>query len=142
MEFLSLSRRRSSARKVPSGEERGETDVFAGYSSKYFVGLFVVNKRVHFVVVICLVHNNSHPSLVCGSMTMLSSVFSRLSAFCSLGVKLRFSNDADCKVEVTLLLMLSLVDSDSSCARDKTASTLDTVTSVGICLGVTECLSP
>ena len=32
MEFLSLSRRRSSARNVPSGE-RGETDVFAGYKS-------------------------------------------------------------------------------------------------------------
>ena len=31
MEFLSLSRRRSSARNVPSGEERGETDVSAGY---------------------------------------------------------------------------------------------------------------
>ena len=30
MEFLPLSRRRSSARNVPSGEERGETDVFAG----------------------------------------------------------------------------------------------------------------
>ena len=30
MQFLSLSRRRSSARNVPSGEERGETDVFAG----------------------------------------------------------------------------------------------------------------
>ena len=33
MEFLSLSRRRFSARNVPSGEERGETDVFAGYLS-------------------------------------------------------------------------------------------------------------
>ena len=32
MEFLPLSRRRSSARNVPSGEERGETDLFAGYS--------------------------------------------------------------------------------------------------------------
>ena len=32
MEFLSLSRRRSSARNVPSGEQ-GETDVFAGYKS-------------------------------------------------------------------------------------------------------------
>ena len=31
MEFLSLSRRHSSARNVPIGEERGETDVFAGY---------------------------------------------------------------------------------------------------------------
>ena len=31
MEFLSLSHRRSSVRNVPSGEEWGETDVFAGY---------------------------------------------------------------------------------------------------------------
>ena len=31
MEFLSLSRRRSSSRTIPSGEERGETDVFAGH---------------------------------------------------------------------------------------------------------------
>ena len=30
MEFLSLSRRRSSARNVPIDEERGERDVFAG----------------------------------------------------------------------------------------------------------------
>ena len=36
MEFLSLNRRRSSARNVPSGEERGETDVFAGYFSTAF----------------------------------------------------------------------------------------------------------
>jgi len=33
MEFLLLSCRRSSARNVPSGEEHGETDVFAGYYS-------------------------------------------------------------------------------------------------------------
>ena len=32
MEFLSLSRRRSSVRNVPSGEERGETDASAGYN--------------------------------------------------------------------------------------------------------------
>ena len=31
MEFLSLSRRRFSARNIPSGEDRGETDVFTGY---------------------------------------------------------------------------------------------------------------
>ena len=30
MEFLSLSRRRSSAQNVPSGEEQEETDVFVG----------------------------------------------------------------------------------------------------------------
>ena len=35
MEFLSLSRRRSSARNVPSDEERGETDVFAGYCPSF-----------------------------------------------------------------------------------------------------------
>ena len=34
MEFLSLSRRRSFARNVPRGEERGETDVFAGYGTR------------------------------------------------------------------------------------------------------------
>ena len=73
---------------------------------------------------------------------MFWSVFSRLRALCSSVVKLLFGNEADCKVEVTLLLMLSLVDSDSSCWRDRTASTLDTIASVGICFGVTECLSP
>ena len=30
MEFLLVSRRRSSERNVPNGEERGEMDVFAG----------------------------------------------------------------------------------------------------------------
>ena len=45
--------------------------------------------------------------LSAGSMTVFSSVYSRLSAFCSSGVKLLFGNEADCKVEVTLLLMLS-----------------------------------
>ena len=70
---------------------------------------------------------------------MFWSVFSHLSALCSSGVKLLFGNEADCKVEVTLLLMLSLIDSDSSCWRDRTATTLDTIASVGICLGVTEC---
>ena len=47
----------------------------------------------------------------------IASNFSVVSVlyFCSSGVKLLFGNEADCKVEVTLLLMLSLVDSDSSC---------------------------
>ena len=34
MEFQSLSRRRSSARNVPSGEERGETDGFRRLRAK------------------------------------------------------------------------------------------------------------
>ena len=38
--------------------------------------------------------------------------------------------------------MLSLADSDTSRSQDRTASTLDTVDSVGIRLGVTECFSP
>ena len=42
MEFLPLSHRRSSARNVPSGEERGETDVFAGYCS-WFLPYFLLN---------------------------------------------------------------------------------------------------
>ena len=73
---------------------------------------------------------------------MFSTVFSRLSALCLPGVKSLLGNEADCKVEVTLLLMLFLVDPDSSCWRDRTFSTLDTIASAGICLGVTECLSP
>ena len=35
MEFLSLSRRCSSVQNVPSGEERGETDVFAGWLDSF-----------------------------------------------------------------------------------------------------------
>ena len=34
MEFLSLSRRRSSSRNVPSSEERGETAVSVGYTKQ------------------------------------------------------------------------------------------------------------
>ena len=36
MDFLSLSRRRSSARNVPSSEERGETDGFAGQMGRQY----------------------------------------------------------------------------------------------------------
>ena len=47
MEFLSLSRRCSSARNVPSGEEVGETDVFAGYIicriRSYFDDAFIIS---------------------------------------------------------------------------------------------------
>jgi len=42
MEFLSQSRRRSSTRNVPGGEERGETDVFAGYRIAGFYYLKVL----------------------------------------------------------------------------------------------------
>ena len=34
MDFLPLSRRRSSSRNVPGGQERGETDVFAGWEDE------------------------------------------------------------------------------------------------------------
>ena len=44
MEFLSLSRRRSSWRNVPSSEERGETDVFAGYT--YWISIDIAGKNV------------------------------------------------------------------------------------------------
>ena len=45
---------------------------------------------------------------------MFSSVFSRFSACRSALVKLLSGREADCIAEATLLLMLSLVDSDSS----------------------------
>ena len=44
---------------------------------------------------------------------MFSSVFSRFSACRSALVKLLSGREADCIAEATLLLMLSLVDSDS-----------------------------
>ena len=50
MEFLQLSRRRSSLRNVPSGEE-GETDVFAGYSFTNWKFAFVYDSWLfHFVL--------------------------------------------------------------------------------------------
>ena len=74
---------------------------------------------------------------------MSLSVFSRFSACRSSLVKLLSGKErADCKVEAILLLMLSLTGSDRSLWRDRTASTLDTIVSVGIRLGVTECFSP
>lgn len=73
---------------------------------------------------------------------MFSSFLSRFSARCSSLVKLLSFSDVDCIVEAILLLMLSLVGSDSSRCRDRAASTLDTIASVGMRLGVTECFSP
>ena len=53
----------------------------SGHCLKYFVGLFIVNKRVHFVVVVCLVHNNSHPSLVCGQYDYVLVCFQSFKCF-------------------------------------------------------------
>ena len=52
--------------------------------------------------------------LSAGRITMSLSFFSRLRACFSSLVKLLPCSDADCIVEAILLLMLSLVDSDSS----------------------------
>ena len=60
--------------------------------------------------------------LSAGRITMSLSFLSRLRACCSSLVKLLSCNDADCIVEVILLLMLSLVDSGSSRCRDRAAS--------------------
>ena len=38
MEFMSLSRRRSSSRNFPSGEEGGGTAVFVGYYGPLIIG--------------------------------------------------------------------------------------------------------
>ena len=53
----------------------------SGHCLKYFVGLFIVNKRVHFVVVVCLVHNNTHPSLVCGQYDYVLVCFQSFKCF-------------------------------------------------------------
>ena len=57
MEFLSLSRRRSSPRNVLSDEERGETDVFAGYCS---VGEHVMSVHTNLGKVVQLSDTESH----------------------------------------------------------------------------------
>ena len=48
----------------------------------------------------------------------------------------------DCKVEATLHLISSLVVSGKSLWHASTASSIDTIVSVGIRLGVMECFSP
>ena len=57
MEFLSLSRRRSSWRNVPGGEELGETAVFTGYyntSPKVAQGVKVFKLTVSFLILTAL----------------------------------------------------------------------------------------
>ena len=59
MEFLSLSRRRSTFRKVPSGGERGGNPVFADYSFHSFGLIFEKNKKMG-----CLLKTNKSAVLV------------------------------------------------------------------------------
>ena len=75
---------------------------------------FAVKFCVHFVKVVSLVYNSVTRPLPAGSITMLSSFFSRFSARCSSFIKLLSGIEADCTVEAILLLMLSLADSDKS----------------------------
>ena len=80
--------------------------------------------------------------LSAGKITMSLSFLSRLRACRSSLVKLLSCGDADCIVKAILLLMLSLVDTGSSRCRDRAASILDTIASVGIRFRVTEYFSP
>ena len=89
---------------------------------EFFVSLFVVNKCVHFVVIVSLAMTTVTRPLSAGRITMSLSFLSRLRACCSSLVKLLSCSDADCIVEAILLLMLSLVDSGSSRCRDRAAS--------------------
>lgn len=75
-----------------------------------------------------------HP-LLASSMTMFYSCFC---VCCSSLAKLLSCGDVDCVVEAILLLMLSLIDSDTFRCRDRAASTLHTIALVGICFGVAE----
>ena len=60
MEFLPLSRRRSSSRNVPGGEERGETDVFA----VYFKGLFKETKENVMMMVVVMIDGTNNVNLI------------------------------------------------------------------------------
>ena len=64
MEFLSLSRRRSSARNVPGGEERGETDVFVGYLDRSRGKFLGAAERSSPGVVLTIYTNNPGGNLV------------------------------------------------------------------------------
>ena len=75
--------------------------------------------------------------LCAGSMTMSLSFFSRFNVCNSSFVKMQSVDEADCRVEAILLLMSSLVDSGISLLRARTDSTLDTIPSVAMCLGIT-----
>ena len=72
--------------------------------------------------------------LSAGRITMSSSFFSRLRACCSALVNLLPCSDADCIVEAILLLMLSLIDSDSSRYRAESVSVRMTVREFHSCL--------
>jgi len=80
--------------------------------------------------------------LSAGGVTVSLSFLGRLNACGSSFVGLRSVGGAGCGVEAVLLLMSSLVDSGGSLWRAGADSALDAVSSVGIRLGVTECLSP
>ena len=106
---------------------RWSTEVGSRLSSSQVC--LLVNQCVHFVVIVSLSMTTVTRPLSAGRM--FSSFLSRLSACCSSFVKLLSCSDTDCKVEAILPLMLSLVGSDSSRCRDRAASTLDTIASVG-----------
>ena len=83
-------------------------------------------------------------SYVCLSLISLSvikmhtslSFFSRFGGCRSSLLRLQFVREADCRVEAILLLMLSMVHSGGSLSLVRTASTLDTISLVGIRFGV------
>ena len=93
-------------------------------SFKYFVGLFVINKRVHFVVVVSLVHNNSHLSLVCGQYDYVLVCFqSFISAFCSSEVKLLFGSIIPSTDVIQLTLTLKITTYSGLRSRGRSNST-------------------
>ena len=66
MEFLSLNRRRSSSRNVPSGEERGETDVFAGYHFHIWMDTL---KRIEEII-----QQNAYPNLILDALKRIEKI--------------------------------------------------------------------
>ena len=98
-------------------------------SFNYFVGLFVVNKGVHLVVVVCHVQNNRHQSLFWGQYDYV------LVGFQSFHCKLQSRGHSTSDVILDRFWWLVLTRQNGLNARYNSLCR-------DICLGVTESLSP
>ena len=84
MEFLTLSRRRSSWRTVPGGEEQGETAVFAGYyktSPKVAQGIKVFKLTVSFLILTALPASLKRPYKIKNKLLINVNLFCYITVF-------------------------------------------------------------
>ena len=84
MEFLTLSRRRSSWRNVPGGEEQGETAVFTGYyntSPKVAQGIKVFKLTVSFLILTALPASLKRPYKIKNKLLINVNLFCYITVF-------------------------------------------------------------